>query len=125
MKVFERVPGATIEGTAPANTTVRATVELQLHDANTSFTYRQFARSGPAGEFTMVVPYATTGYESWGPQAGYTNGSVRATGPYTISTMPTTNRSGAADGFSTTVHVSEAHVIGETESNIRVSLDER
>jgi len=42
-KVFERVPGATIEGSGPADTTVRAQVEMQMPGSDETFTYHQVA----------------------------------------------------------------------------------
>src|SRR5699024_4834526 len=104
VKTFERVPGARVTGTGPANTTVTANVEMKLpgtasspiaqatggsNDSANTFEYHQRARTGSDGTFTMTLPYSTTGYENWGPKQGATNVSVRATGPYTFSTSPT------------------------------------
>ena len=83
-KVFERVPGAAVDGRAPPNATVTASVRLSVPGRGT-FTYTQRARSGPDGAFSMTLPYSTTGYGARGVAAGYTNVSVRATGPYTLA----------------------------------------
>ncbi|WEL27449.1 oligosaccharyl transferase, archaeosortase A system-associated [Haloferax volcanii] len=111
VKTFERVPGATVQGTAPVNSTVTASVELELPN-NGSFIYQQQATAGPDGEFEMILPYSTTGYENWGPAQGYTNVSVKATGPYTLSAISASN--GTAPVATETLTVSEAAVIGET-----------
>ncbi|MFB6308019.1 MAG: oligosaccharyl transferase, archaeosortase A system-associated, partial [Haloarculaceae archaeon] len=69
-KVFERVPGATIRGSGPENVTVRASVQMRNPAQNTTFTYEQQVQTGPDGNFTMTVPYSTTGYDEWGPENG-------------------------------------------------------
>jgi dolichyl-diphosphooligosaccharide--protein glycosyltransferase len=128
VKLFERVPGATVQGEAPANTTVTAQVQMAATSpvGPDNFTYTQYAETGPDGEFEMRVPYASTGYENWGPEEGHTNVSVRATGPYQFTTPTsfddeTMNLTRAND----TVHVPEAAVIGEDEAAIQVTLEEQ
>ncbi|MFB6110786.1 MAG: oligosaccharyl transferase, archaeosortase A system-associated [Halodesulfurarchaeum sp.] len=125
VKIFERVPGATVRGTAPANTTVTATVEIRTTAAlnDSTFTYTQQAKTGPDGQFTMTLPYSTTGYANWGVEAGYTNVSARATGPYRFSTPATINRTTMnITRYTATAHVPEGAVIGEIESPITVEL---
>jgi dolichyl-diphosphooligosaccharide--protein glycosyltransferase len=117
-KLFERVPGATIEGTGPANTTIEASVEMVNHETGESFTYTQRTRTGPDGNFEMTVPYSTTGYDEYGPENGYTNVSVRATGPYEF-TVPLGNAGIPLDG---TAQVTEGQVIGENETASTVDL---
>jgi len=121
-KIFERVPGGTIEGTAPANTTIVASVPMENEITGESFMYRQQAEVGPDGNFEMTVPYSSTGYEQWGTEEGYTNVSVRANGPYEF---------GVAIGSGSiplngTTHVSEGQVIGENEtaSSVTLTLDQ-
>lgn len=114
IKTFERVPGATVTGEAPPNTTVVATVEMKSPTVNETFTYKQYAKTGSDGEFTMTLPYSTTGYENWGPDNGYTDVSVTATGPYTFRAVQTNT--------TTTAPVSEAQVIGEDDSSVTVDL---
>ncbi|MFB6083659.1 MAG: oligosaccharyl transferase, archaeosortase A system-associated [Halorientalis sp.] len=122
-KVFERVPGATITGTGPANRTVIASVRMRLNAVNTTFRYTQRVQTGPDGNFSMTVPYSTTGYENWGTEAGYTDVAVKAAGPYRISTPLYRNlSSGETYLYNTTTHVSEAKVIGEDDSPVRVTL---
>jgi len=124
VKTFERVDGATVEGTGPPNATVTASVRMEMPVANSTFTYRQQATTGENGEFTMTLPYSTTGYENWGPEQGYTNVSVRATGPYRIATQPTVDDNLTARRYSATVNVTEAQVIGEDDDPMQATLEE-
>jgi dolichyl-diphosphooligosaccharide--protein glycosyltransferase len=121
VKTFERVPGATVTGTGPANTTVTASVQLSPVGQNGSFTYRQQARTGPDGEFTMTLPYSSTGYENWGPEDGYTNVSVRATGQYQFYT-PRSFEDGNVTYHNASADVTEAQVIGESNETTSVEL---
>ncbi|MDS0258460.1 oligosaccharyl transferase, archaeosortase A system-associated [Haloarcula sp. S1CR25-12] len=114
-KIFERVPGGTIEGTAPANSTVYASVQMRNNATGEFFVYRQRAQVGADGSFEMTVPYSTTGYDQWGTEEGYTDVGVRATGPYLVEV--TENGSGAA-----TTSVTEGQVIGEDDSASTVDL---
>jgi oligosaccharyl transferase (archaeosortase A-associated) len=124
VKTFERVPGATVEGQGPPNTTVEATVELRMPTTNnTTFNYTQQATTNAQGEFTMTLPYSTTGYEQWGTQRGATNVSVQATGPYTFQT-PVTGTGENASRSSATAEVPEGAVIGRTNETVSVSLTE-
>jgi dolichyl-diphosphooligosaccharide--protein glycosyltransferase len=120
-KTFERVPGATIEGTGPANEVITVQVEMNPENGQ-PFTYKQEAVTDSDGHFEVVVPYSTTGYENWGPEEGYTNTSVRATGPYRITTQPTINDNGTQVYWGATVNVSEAKVIGEDTEPATVEL---
>jgi dolichyl-diphosphooligosaccharide--protein glycosyltransferase len=129
VKVFERVPGATVQGEAPANTTVTASVRMDIPSLGTTFTYVQREEVGPDGTFNMTLPYSTTGYEEWGPEEGYTNVSVRAnatTSGYRFTTGPQLTQ---VDGNATLVRyaasteVPEAKVVGEDDSPIEVTLE--
>jgi oligosaccharyl transferase (archaeosortase A-associated) len=123
-KVFERVPGATIEGTGPANRTVIAAVPMRMNSGNSTFRYIQRAQTGPDGEFSMTVPYSTTGYDDWGPEQGYTDVAVEAAGPYSIRTnVFRTLGSGSSYMYNATAEVSEAKVIGEDGSPVQVDLE--
>jgi len=64
----------------------------------------------------MTLPYSTTGYDEFGPENGYTNTSVQATGPYTFST----------NGTAATIQtdVSEAQVVGADDSVVTVDISE-
>ena len=117
-QIHERVDGATIDGTAPANTTIEARVQLENDITGESFIYRQEADTGPDGSFEMTVPYSTTGYDEWGVEEGYTNVSVRATTPYTFRNE--------SNGFplNGTVEVSEGQVLGENTTASTVTLTE-
>ncbi len=123
IKTFERVPGATVRGSgAPANTTVTASAELRIPNTNSTFTYTQRAQTNADGEFTMTLPYSTTGYDEYGPQNGYTNVSVRATGPYTLSTTPTF-QNGSIVAYRSNLTVSEGDVNGDLDGTVRVELE--
>jgi len=121
-KVFERVDGATISGQGPINQTVTASVEMEVPSRNTSFTYTQRAETGADGEFTMRVPYSTSGYEQWGTDEGYTNVSVRANGTYTL-TASVPDGDGNATTYSANATVTEGQVLGENETDTTVELD--
>jgi dolichyl-diphosphooligosaccharide--protein glycosyltransferase len=125
VKVFEHVPGATVEGEGPANSQVTARVRMHIPSTNTSFTYRQVAETGPNGEFNMTLPYSTTGYENWGPEQGYTNVSVRATGAYNFTTPASVNETGYIVRYSASEHVSEGAVIGEDTETITVDMEKQ
>ena len=122
VKTFERVPGATVEGQGPPNTTVEATVEMRMPTTNgTTFNYTQQATTNAQGEFTMTLPYSTTGYDNWSTERGATNVSVRATGPYTFQT-PVTGADANASRWTATAEVSEGAVIGRTNQSVTVDL---
>ena len=121
VKTFERVPGATVEGTGPANTTVEATVEMRLPGADTTFNYTQRATTDDEGTFTMTLPYSTTGYDRWGTEEGATNVSVQATGPYTFRT-PVEGTGENATRWNATAAVPEGAVIGRTNETVTVDL---
>jgi len=125
VKVFERVPGATIEGEgAPPNTEVQAAVQMNVPRSNSSFVYRQFVTTDENGEFTMTVPYSTTGYDNWGPENGYTNVSVQSTRGYQFRTDTLTNESGAVVRYTGSTQVSEGQVIGVDDDPATVELNE-
>jgi dolichyl-diphosphooligosaccharide--protein glycosyltransferase len=117
-QIYERVPGGTIEGTAPANTTIEGRIQMENDITGESFVYRQEAETGPNGTFEMTVPYSSTGYDEWGVDAGYTNVSVRATAPYTFR-----NESSGIP-LNGTVEVTEGQVIGENSTASTVNLTE-
>jgi dolichyl-diphosphooligosaccharide--protein glycosyltransferase len=119
-KIFERVPGETIEGSGPANTTVQVSVQMRNTQTNETFVYRQRAQTDDAGNFEMTVPYSTTGYDEYGPEDGYTNVSVRATGPYQFQAI--TIQDGSITPVGATAHVSEGQVIGENDTATTVEL---
>ncbi|OYR42832.1 oligosaccharyl transferase, archaeosortase A system-associated [Halorubrum sp. Hd13] len=124
VKTFERVPGATIEGSgAEPGQEVEATVEMRK-PAGGTFEYTQYAEADSNGEFAFTVPYSSTGYDEFGPENGYTNTSVRATGAYTITTAQTTG-----DDLYTTqrvgqVEVTEGQVVGADDAAATVELEE-
>ncbi|GAA0656307.1 oligosaccharyl transferase, archaeosortase A system-associated [Salarchaeum japonicum] len=128
VKLFEKVPGATVQGTGPANTTVTASVTLNAttYQGNqligNQTTYTQQVTTDENGEFTMTLPYSTTGYDEWGPENGHTNVSVRAAGPYTFSTPASVNDSAYTVTYNATADVSEGAVIGETDETVEVEL---
>jgi dolichyl-diphosphooligosaccharide--protein glycosyltransferase len=120
VKTFERVPGATIDGSGgPANASFQLRVELNPSNGR-NFTYTQRVNTDENGEFTATVPYATTGYDALGPDDGYTNTSVRATGPYEFGFD-------SPFGFQTfngTTNVTERQVLGVADDpTASVDLD--
>ena len=128
VKIFERVPGATIEGEGPPDTTVTATVEMDSNSpiGGETFTYTQHAETGSDGSFEMTLPYASSEYDTWGPEEGYTNVSVRATGPYEFSTPTSFNQTTMnITQHNASAHVPEGAVIGEDEDPIDVTLEEQ
>jgi dolichyl-diphosphooligosaccharide--protein glycosyltransferase len=123
VKTFERVPGATVEGSgAPANATVTARVQMRVPSSNSTFAYTQRTQADAQGNFQFTLPYSTTGYEQYGPRNGYTNTSVRATGPYLVTTQPTTNESGYGVRYAGRLNVSEGQVIGAEDGPTTIEL---
>ena len=121
VKTFERVEGATLEGQVDIdgtheNATVSAFVELETEPGRTFF-YTQQADLEEDGSFELRVPYATT--EDVGPEDGYTESSVEATGDYTIIVG---DEIGFQQDFAGETEVPEMAVIdGET---VEVELEE-
>ncbi|WP_424008782.1 oligosaccharyl transferase, archaeosortase A system-associated [Haloferax denitrificans] len=125
VKTFERVPGATVEGSgAPANATVTARVQMRDLTTGTNFTYTQQAQTDADGEFTMTLPYSTTGYDEYGPDNGYTNVSVRATGGYAF-TGPTSvaGNNTIVTYQADNVAVEEGLVNGAEDGAVQVTLE--
>jgi len=123
VKTFERVPGATVEGSgAPANTNVTAQTELRIPNTNSTFTYTQRAETDENGNFEMTLPYSTTGYDEYGPENGYTNVSVRATGPYTVSS-PASFQNGSIVNYQANLSVAEGDVNGDEDGTVSVELE--
>lgn len=125
VKTFERVEGATIEGSgAPADTEIEATVQMEIGATGQTFEYTQYADTDENGEFEMTVPYATTGYEEYGVDAGYTDVDVQAVGPYQFATTPEMDEETLRTyAYTDTEHVTEGQVIGEDDSTVTVELE--
>ncbi|MFC6835815.1 oligosaccharyl transferase, archaeosortase A system-associated [Halomarina ordinaria] len=125
VKTFERVDGANVTGEGPANTTVTARAQLEMPNGET-FTYAQQAQTDDQGDFEMTLPYSTTGYDEWGTEEGYTNVSVRATGPYEFVafTQEGDGNATATTTWNTTADVTEGQVIGEDDGEVQVALEE-
>ena len=120
VKTFEKVPGATIEGSgAPAGSEVRAAVAVEIPANGNQFVYTQYATADANGDFELTVPYSTTGYDEFGPENGYTNVSVRATGEYQL--QATTDDGGFYAGSAS---VDEAQVVGVDDTAVDVQLSE-
>jgi oligosaccharyl transferase (archaeosortase A-associated) len=123
VKTFEKVPGATVTADGlPANVTVRASVPMRVPTTNETFRYTQEVRTSESGELSMTLPYATTGYDDYGPSNGYTNVSVRAVGPYTIQT-PLLNDNGSLAQYQTEVQIDEGRVNGDVDGARNVTLE--
>jgi dolichyl-diphosphooligosaccharide--protein glycosyltransferase len=126
VKTFERVPGATVEGTgANPGEEITATVEMAYPESDQTFSYTQYATADESGNFEMTLPYSTAGYDEFGPENGYTNTSVRATGQYTF-----TSQSATGDDLVTTQRVAqaavtEAQVVGADNGSVSVELTEQ
>jgi dolichyl-diphosphooligosaccharide--protein glycosyltransferase len=71
----------------------------------------------------MTVPYSTTGYDEYGPENGYTDVNVRATGAYNVSTGLTQNESGAVVQYGAQFDVSEGQVNGAEDGSVTVELE--
>ncbi len=124
VKTFERVPGATIEGSgAEPGQEVEATVELEKPTGQT-FEYTQYAEADENGNFELTVPYSTTGYDEFGPDNGYTNTSVRAAGPYNVTTEATTGDDRYTTQRVGQVAVTEGQVVGADDAAATVELEE-
>ncbi|GAB3411944.1 oligosaccharyl transferase, archaeosortase A system-associated [Haloparvum alkalitolerans] len=125
VKTFERVPGATVEGSgAEPGEEVTATVEMGMPGSNETFTYTQYATANEDGEFTFTLPYSTTGYAEYGPENGYTNTSVRAEGSYRIFDEGETLDNGTTVQNRAEVDISEATVVGDDDEPVTVTLEE-
>jgi dolichyl-diphosphooligosaccharide--protein glycosyltransferase len=126
VKTFERVDGATIEGTGPANTTVRAAVPVQSITKRTGFYYVQYAETDANGSFTMTVPYSTTGYDAVQTTADATVPLVRGAGAYQFSAVTETggNMTVVPEtlDWTASANVSELQVIGENATAVHVEL---
>jgi len=126
VKLYERVPGATITGSnGPADSVVVAQVEMNdPTEDNSTFIYRQYTSTDGNGAFNMTVPYSTTGYDEYGPANGYTNLSVTATGPYQFTSIAQ-NESAARNitRLTDTAAVPEGAVNGESNETVTVRLE--
>jgi dolichyl-diphosphooligosaccharide--protein glycosyltransferase len=131
-KTFERVPGATIEGSVSENVSDRVEpgdrvrLNLPVNSPNIqAFTYRQFVELDENLEFETTVPYSTVGYDEWGVEEGYTNVSVRGQGPYVFATgqVETNFTAGEQSFIGARANVSEGQVIGENQTAVQVELE--
>ena len=136
-KTFERVPGATVEGSLPENATDNSVLNLTAGDQirlsvpiepenGQEFTYSQSLTLDENLEFSTTVPYSTTGYDEWGPEEGYTNVSTRANGTYTIQTgRGFDDNTSELVSYSAEFNVTEGQVIGEEDPTVTVELEEQ
>ncbi|WP_338738474.1 oligosaccharyl transferase, archaeosortase A system-associated [Haloplanus salilacus] len=124
VKTFEKVPGATVTADGlPANISVRATVPMRVPATNETFSYTQETRTNEDGELSMTLPYATTGYDEYGPENGYTNVSVRAAGPYMIQSS-LANDNGSIVQYQSEIQIEEGRVNGDVSGEREVTLEE-
>ncbi|QLD84469.1 oligosaccharyl transferase, archaeosortase A system-associated [Natronomonas halophila] len=124
VKTFERVEGAKIEGTGPANTEVQASVVMEIDSTGETFVYNQFAQTDDEGNWEMTVPYSTTGYDEYGTDAGYTNVSVRANSSYEFLAVESEEDSPLGTPWSAPAEVTEGQVLGENDTTVQVDLQE-
>lgn len=59
VRIFETVPGALLEGSAPANSTVKARLNLYAPTSKRSWTVAWQTRADSSGKFSLRVPYST------------------------------------------------------------------
>jgi dolichyl-diphosphooligosaccharide--protein glycosyltransferase len=124
VKTFERVPGATIRGSGAApGANITAEVPVYIPETNTTFTYTQRVQANDQGEFTMTLPYATTGYGE--ATEGYTATSLRAEGPYNFTGGTRINDSGFVIAYQGQADVPEPAVVGASDRPVRVELTRR
>ncbi|AUX10233.1 dolichyl-diphosphooligosaccharide--protein glycosyltransferase [Halalkaliarchaeum desulfuricum] len=124
VKTFERVPGATIQGeNATPGQEVTAQVPMEVPATGETFTYTQHATADEDGEFEFVVPYSTIGYDEYGPENGYTNVSVRATGEYVVMEEGIEEQDGELVQFVDTTDVHEGQVVGDDPEPVSVTLE--
>ncbi len=123
-KTFERVPGATVEGTGPENTEVDVSVELEPENGQ-PFMYERQVTTDDDGTFELVVPYATTGYDEYGVEEGYTNSAVESAGEYQFTTsVPEQTDDDELLVWRDSTNITEAQVIGEDTEPVTVELEE-
>jgi len=126
VKTFERIPGATVEGTgADPGEEVSAEVELEIPETGETFSYTQYADADSEGNFEMTLPYSSTGYDEFGPEDGYTNTTVQATGEYIFSGEPTTDEDLTTTQQIDETHIDEGQVIGVDDTVVAVELTEQ
>ncbi|MEF8855996.1 MAG: oligosaccharyl transferase, archaeosortase A system-associated [Haloplanus sp.] len=124
VKTFEKVPGATITSDGlPPNTSVRARVPMRVPTTNETFTYTQSTTTNEDGELSMTLPYATTGYDDYGPSSGYTNVSVRATGPYVVESAIAAQNESIVQ-YRAEIQIEEGRVNGDMAGEREVTLQE-
>jgi len=59
VKLFEVVQGARLTGKAPPGSLIRAELNLHVNSTNKSIQYQKSVRTNHAGDFELIVPYAT------------------------------------------------------------------
>lgn len=74
-RVFRLVPGATVRGTAPANTTTTLSKQVEIPGA--TFTYTQTVQPNATGMYTATVPYPGT-YTLWNQTVSVSQRNVTA-----------------------------------------------
>lgn len=128
VKIFEKVPGAKIQGTAKPNSTVVASVRINNSEFKEQFIYKQYAKTNKQGEFTMTLPYSTKGYDNWTTEKGYTEPEIKADSKYTFRTtnpkIVTQNNSIKYKLQQAKKHIPERAVIKENSDPIKVNLEE-
>jgi dolichyl-diphosphooligosaccharide--protein glycosyltransferase len=62
VKIFERVDGARLQGTAESEAIYTVQVEMNDPSTNSTFTYKQRVETNSDGDFELTVPYSSSGY---------------------------------------------------------------
>lgn len=122
VKTFEKVNGATLEGSnAYPNSEVIAQVQIDIESSEQPLVYRATAQADENGNYSLTVPYSTTGFDEYTAADGYTNPAVRPNGSYTVF-----NRNPEGQGRKLAqVTVTEGQIYGEEDSTITVGLSQR
>lgn len=120
VKTFEKVEGATLTGSnAAPNSTVTAQLQLNLPDQENPLVYRAETEADSDGNYSITVPYSTTGYDEYTAQDGYTNPDITAQSGYTVI-----NRPDEGTPRTSQVQVTEGQIYGEEENTIQVELSQ-
>lgn len=122
VKTFEKVEGATLEGSnAYPNSEVVAQVQIDIPKSEQPLVYRATTEADENGNYTLNVPYSTTGFDQYTAEDGYTNPDLKPNGAYTVF-----NQQSDGQGRKVAqVSVTEGQIYGEEDSNITVGLSQR
>jgi dolichyl-diphosphooligosaccharide--protein glycosyltransferase len=122
-KTFEKVEGAEIQGeNAYPNSEVIVALELNNPESETPIVFQARTTADEDGNFSVTVPYSTQGYDNYGPEEGYGNVKIKASGPYTVYSQVDSDKQMPLKVAET--HVSEGKVLGEDDEPVEVTVEE-